>query len=60
MEVEFVVCVKNGTDDEELIIDARLGLSLGWKNIREFSRDGTTEGNLVGFLELRRVGRHVG
>ena len=22
--------------------------------------DGTTEGNLVGFLELRRVGRHVG
>ena len=27
--VEFIVCVKDGTDEEELIVDARLGLSLG-------------------------------
>ena len=26
--VEFIVCVKDGTDEVELIIDARLGLSL--------------------------------
>jgi len=26
--VEFIVCVKDGTDEEELIVDARLGVSL--------------------------------
>jgi hypothetical protein len=26
--MEFIVCVKDGTDEEELIVDARLGVSL--------------------------------